>query len=131
MDFLRGATQTGGSSVTYTSAGQKGGSTTYVGPDHTRLEPRSITVTTATQKGKVGNPDVARTGVTINFSDVVSAVEGSCCDTKYKWAIADLGLRYSMNETDGTLVDAVIAELRGYVYSTEFEDAVKLGIHRP
>lgn len=125
MNLLIGATQTGGSSVTYSPAGSQPGKSAFVTPDHTRLTPHTVEFTASGGTPSGSDPGVARTGMKITFAD--RQVTEGCCTVQTGSVIVDLGVRWSLNQPD-TLVDDVIDSLRGLVYTTEFENAVKKGV---
>lgn len=126
MDYLLGATQTGGSSVTLIPAGTSPGKASFRTPDHTLLTPEMVEFTV--QGGTPLNakdPGVARTGLKISFAS--RQVGEGCCDAKAGAVIVDLGVRWNLNQPE-TVVDDIVAHLRGIVYSAEFEDAITKGI---
>ena len=128
MNITTGATLTGGSSVTLTPAGIQPGRSVFVGPDHTRLTPRTVEFTTSqtppSTKNKV--PGVGRTGLKIRFAGH-TATEG-CCDAQMDEAVVDLGVRVGLTPNSDTLADAIIDYLKGVVYTAAFEDAVRKSI---
>lgn len=126
MEYLLGATQAGGTSVTLTPAGTSPGKASFRTPEHTLLQPEMVEFTI--QGGTPLNakdPGVARTGMKISFASRQTG-EG-CCDVKAGAVVADLGVRWNLNQPE-TVVGDVIAHLRGIVYSVEFENAVRKGI---
>lgn len=125
MNITIGATLTGGSTAVLSPAGNSGGKSTFVAPDHTRLTPETVEFTTSGGVPSGTNPGVARTGVKISFSD--RQVEEGCCTVQAGAVIVDLGVRWSLNQPD-TLVDDVVSYLRGIVYTDAFVDAIKKGI---
>lgn len=125
MDITIGATLTGGSSVTLTPAGVSPGRSTFVGPDHSILEPETVDFTFTAPKTTTSDAGTSRTGMKVSFASRTD-VEG-CCTVQSGAVICDLGIRWSLNQPD-TLVDSVISYLQGLVFSTEFSDAVKKGV---
>jgi len=70
-------------------------------------------------------PGVARTGLKISFAK--RDTPAGCCDPRVGAVILDLGVRWNLNQPE-SLVDDVIAYIRGLVYTTAFVDAVKKGV---
>lgn len=123
LNVTVGATLTGGSTVTLVSAGVSPGKSVFVTPDHTRLTPETVELTSSSG-GTVSNP-TARTGLKITFASRVE--EEGCCTVKAGAVRVDMGVIWDLSQPD-TLADDVIAMLRGLVYTTAFADAVKKGI---
>lgn len=120
-----GATLTGGSAVSLSSAGMSPGKSVFTTPDHTRLTPETVEFTVSGGNPTASDPGVARTGMKISFASRTE--EEGCCTVKAGAVIADLGIRWNLTQP-GTVADDVIAYLRGLVYTTQFADAVKKGI---
>lgn len=125
MNVTIGATLTGGSTAVLTPAGISPGKSTFVAPDHSILTPETVDFTFTAPKTTPSDPGVSRTGMKVSFA-ARNDVEG-CCTTQSGAVIVDLGVRWSLNQSD-TLVDSVISYLRGLVYTTQFVDAVKKGV---
>lgn len=121
-----GATLTGGSDVTLSPAGNQPGRSSYTAPGHSRLEPETLDffIKNPTSKNPAA-PGTATTGVKISFAS--REVEEGCCTVKSGAVVADVGIRWDLSQP-ATVVDDVIAYIRGVVYTTAFEDAVKKGI---
>lgn len=71
------------------------------------------------------DPGVARSGLKIAFANRVEA-EG-CCTVIPGTVIVDVDFRWPLSQPE-TLVDDVIAYLKGLVWSTAFSDAIKKGV---
>lgn len=125
MDITIGATLTGGESVTLTPAGVSPGKSILLAPGHTFLEPETIEFTSTPPRTTNSSAGVARTGMKISFA--ARQTEEGCCTVQAGAVIADLGIRWSLNQSED-LVDDVIDYLRGLVYSTDFVSAVKKGV---
>jgi hypothetical protein len=125
FNVLIGATQTGGTSTSLSSAGISPGKSMFVTPDHSRLIPETVEFTVSGGNPTAVNPGTARTGLKISFAN--RTVEEGCCTVTAGSVIMDLGIRWDLSQPE-TVVDDVIAWLRGVVYSTQFADAVKKGV---
>lgn len=126
MNITIGATLTGGSSVALAPAGNQPGRSTFTSPTHSRLEPETVEFFSRNPPNPTADkPGVATTGLKVSFAS--RTVEEGCCTVKAGAVIADLGIRWDMSQPT-TVVDDVISYLRGIVYTTAFEDAVKKGI---
>lgn len=123
LSITEGATLTGGSTVVLASAGVSPGKSTFVGPDHTRLEPDTVELTVSGTSGGV-NP-VGRSGMKVTIAD--RTVSEGCCTVAEGSGIIDLGVRVGLNQPEA-VSDRLIARIRGFVYTTAFVDMVKKGI---
>lgn len=121
-----GGSLTGGSSQTFTYAGSPvAGKVSYVSPTHTRLTPRQLDLTMSNATTTSKDPGVAKSGAKITFGD--RSVESGCCTVSQGNVIIDLNLRWSLNQPEA-LVDEAIDALQALVFSTSFIDALKKGI---
>lgn len=125
LNITSGATLTGGSSVALASAGVSPGRSVFASPDSTRLTPELVTFTSSTSGRSGSSPGKAKVGLKIAYSD--RQTEEGCCSAQSGQVIVDMGLTWDLSQPE-TLVDKVIAHLRGLVYTTAFVDAVKKGI---
>jgi len=125
VNITTGATLTGGATTVLSPAGITPGKSTFVGPDHTRLVPNTVDFTVSGGNPIGSNPGVARTGVKISFANRLT--EEGCCTVKAGSVIVDLGVRWSLDQPS-SLVDDALDFLKGLVFSTAFEDAVKKGV---
>lgn len=116
-------TVTGGTAVDLSPASASAGKLVWATPDHSRHEPRLITMTVSGAFTPTNG--VGRTGVKIDFRD--STVTEGCCDVTDSYAIADVGFRMTATASEA-LVDEAIDYLRAVIYTTEFVDAVKRGL---
>lgn len=121
-----GATLTGGTDTTLTSAGlSAGGKASFVAPDSTRLEPRLVDFLVKAPVTTQNQPGVARSGLKVSFASRMQA--SGCCDVQAGNVIVDLDFRWPLSQPE-TVVDDAIAYLKALVYTQEFADAVKKGI---
>lgn len=121
-----GATLTGGTDKTYASAGlSAGGKATFVAPEHTQLEPRVLDVFRTAAVETKDSLGVARAGFKVSFAS--RTTEEGCCNGSSGTAIFDGSIRWPLSQPVA-IVDDVIAAVRGFVYSTAFEDMIKKGI---
>lgn len=125
MNINTGATLTGGATTVLSPAGLTPGKSVFTGPNHTRVEPNTVEFTVSGGNPSGNNPGVARTGMKIAFANRLT--EEGCCTAKAGSVIIDLGVRWSLDQPE-TLVDDAIAYLRALVYTTAFEDAVVKGV---
>lgn len=126
MNFTLGGTLTGGTSTTLTPAGlSSGGKASYTAPGHTRLEPQLVDFLVKQAVVSKSEPGVARSGMKVAFANRVEA-EG-CCNVIPGTVICDVDIRWPLSQPE-TLVDDVIAYVRGLVWTTAFADAIKKGI---
>lgn len=125
LSLQLGATLTGGTPTTLTSAGPMGpNKSSFVAPGSSRLAPRAVDFLITNPTPQKGDPGVARSGVRVAFANVVS--EEGCCTRNSGTVIADINLRWPLSQPD-SVVDDVIEYVRALVYTTEFEDAIKNG----
>lgn len=121
-----GGTLTSGTSVNLTFAGNANGlKASFITPNHGRLTTRQIDFLTSPAKTTPADPGVARAGLKITFGDRTS--DGDCCTVKAGSVIIDLGVRWSLNQPD-TLVDDAVEYLQALVFSPSFTSAIKQGI---
>ena len=121
-----GATLTGGTDVVLSSAGlSAGGKASFVTPDHSQLEPRTVDYTVTKPTTTKTDSGVARSAVKIAFANRVE--EEGCCNVQAGTVIIDVGVRWPLSQPD-TLVDDTIAMLRAIVYHASFSDAIKKGV---
>jgi hypothetical protein len=121
-----GATLTGGSDVVLSSAGlSAGGKVSFVTPDSTRLTPEQVDIFVTGPTANKNDPGVARTGFKIAFASRVT--DEGCCTPSAGVVIFDGSIRWPLSQPE-TVVDDVIAMIRGLVYTTAFADACKKGI---
>lgn len=121
-----GGTMTGGSTVALTGAGSNAGTkVSFTTPAHTRLAPRQVDflITPTAVKGGA-DPGVARSGLRIYFAD--RTTESGCCDPKVGSVIADVNLRWSLNQPE-SLVDEAIQYLQALVFNADFINGLKKG----
>lgn len=124
MNLLNvGGTLTGGTTVVLHPAGVSAGGTSYVTAAHTRLKQELIQFS---QSGSgTGAAPVARTGLKITLAD--RSVEEGCCTVTEGAIIADLGLRWNLNQTTAQAT-RMLDLLRATVASDAFEDAFLKGL---
>lgn len=121
-----GATLTGGTDTTLSPAGlSAGGKATYTTPDHSRLAPEVIDFLVTAPTPSKTDPGVARSGLKIAFAS--RTTEEGCCSVSLGTVIVDVNFRWPLSQPE-SVVDDAIAYLKGLVYTTAFEDAVKKGI---
>lgn len=121
-----GGTLTGGASQTLASAGStQPGKASFVLPSHTRLAARTVDFLSTAARTTPTDPGVARGGLKITFSD--RQTEEGCCNVQAGSVIIDLGVRWSLNQPESLLDDA-IEELQALVFNASFIAAVKSGI---
>lgn len=121
-----GATLTGGTDTTFTSAGlSAGGKASFVAPSHSRLEPRMVDIMVTPAKSSAGQPGTARSGLKIALAS--RTTESGCCGAQEGTVIIDVGCRWPLSQPE-TVVDDALSYLRGLVYTQEFADAFKKGI---
>lgn len=121
-----GATLTGGADVVLASAGlSAGGKSSFITPDHTRLNPQVVDFLVTPATTTKDDPGTARSGVKIAFANRVQG-EG-CCTVSPGTVIIDVGTRWPLSQPE-ELVDDALAMLRGLVYTQAFADAFKKGI---
>lgn len=125
MQIQRGATLTGGSSITYSKAASGLNESVYVGPDHSRLTADVIRVTVGTTPAKGSNPSFGRSGFSVERSEP-QETEG-CCTVAVNSARIDMGVRMVLADGSETLVDEVVATVRALVYHADFPAWVKSG----
>lgn len=119
-----GGTMTGGANVVLSPAGLVGGKSSFTTPSHSRLTPQTVDILMTPAKTTSADPGVARGGLKITFGDRQTA-EG-CCTVQQGSVIIDLGVRWSLNQPEA-LVDDAIELLQGLVFNSAFIDAVKKG----
>lgn len=125
MQIQRGATLTGGSTVTYSKAASGLNESVYVGPNHTRLSADVVKVTVGTTPAKGSAPSFGRSGFSVERS-VPQETEG-CCTVAVNSARIDMGVRMVLADGSETLVDEVVATIRALVYHADFATWVKTG----
>lgn len=122
-----GGTLTGGSSLVLANAGQNNvaGKVAFYTPTHTRLAAREVDFYVGAAKTTTTDAGVARAAAKVTFANR-DAVEG-CCTVKAGSVIVDLGIRWSLNQPD-TLVDDALNTMASIVNSPTFKDAIKKGL---
>lgn len=121
-----GGTITGGSSVNLTFAGNANGQkASFVTPTHGRLATRQIDFLTTPAKTTPSDSGVARGGLKIVLSDRQTSAE--CCTVQSGTVIIDVGVRWSLNQPE-SLVDDAVKYLQALVFSPGFSQSIKLGI---
>lgn len=125
MNITTGATLSGGSTVALTPAGIQPGRSTFVGPNHTRsnIERVEFSSSQTLPNTKTGAKGQGRVGVRLQFSEAAGTGDG-CCNAVQPGLVIDLGIRTDTLSSD-TQVTRAIEYLRGVVYTTAFEDAIK------
>lgn len=120
-----GGTLTGGSTVTLSYVGSPtSGKASFITSASSRLAPRQVDFLTSPARTTASDPGVARGGLKVTFGDRQTS-EG-CCTVQAGNVIIDLGVRWSLNQPEQLLDDA-IELLQGLVFTTEFIAAVKKG----
>lgn len=117
---------TGGSAVTLTNAGGSASNkVSFALPGHSHLTPRVLDMLIQSAKPTPKEPGVARATVRLTRSTRVAGAE--CCPATQGVVGADINLRWNLNQTEAEL-DALIAALRGVVWTPEFVTAIKSGL---
>lgn len=125
MDILNvGGTLTGGATLIATEAAASGGKSLFTLPGHSRLEVRTLELSTNTDSARGTNP-VGRAAVKVVFGNRIT--EDGCCTVKSGNHIIDLGVRYALTQ-DVSVLDDCIDVVRAFVFSDEFEAMVKSGV---
>lgn len=126
MNFLLGATLTGGTSTTLSPSGlSAGGKSSFTGPGHSRLEPQTVDFLVKAPVTNSKDAGVARSGLKIAFAN--RAESEGCCNVVPGTIIVDVDFRWPLSQPE-SIVDDAIAYLRGIVYTTQFADAIKKGV---
>lgn len=120
-----GGTLTGGATVALSPSGIQPGKSVFVTPSHTRLTPQIVQFTTTAPVTTAKDPGVARSGLQISFAG--RQTEEGCCTVQQGQVVADIGLRWSLNQPS-TLVDDVVELLQGIVMDPSFKDALTKGV---
>lgn len=121
-----GGSMTGGSSAAATYAGSpQPGRSSYTLPGHTRLTPRTLDVFVSQAVTTAADPGVARAGFKVTIGDRVS--EEGCCSVQQGSVIADVSIRWSLNQSD-SLVDTAIDYLQSMSFHQALVDAIKNGV---
>lgn len=122
-----GGSLTGGTTVVLTNAGQgaTAGKSAFYTPTHTRLAAREVDFYVGAAKTTLSDPGVARAGARVMFANRDN-VDG-CCTVKAGSVIIDINARWSLNQPD-TLVDDAIKYALSLVASPQFLDAIKKGV---
>ena len=117
---------TGGSLVTLTSQGSNASNkVSFALPGHTHLTPRTLEMLVTPPKSSKDEPGVARSSLRLTRSTRIA--EEGCCSAISGVTGADLNLRWNLNQPEAEL-DALIAAIRGAVWSPEFVAAIKTGM---
>lgn len=125
MQLSIGATLTGGTAQTWTKQSTNGTKATFTSPSHTRLAPKTIEL--GVSGGDVLNavPGVARSTFKVAFA--ARETDEGCCSATPGNVIFDGALRWNLNQPE-TLAEDVLAVVRAFVYTDEFEDMVLKGL---
>lgn len=119
-----GGTMTGGATKALTLISLNAGGAAFATPDHTRLEPETVTFYAQPAKSTASDPGVARAGMKISLAQR-EAAEG-CCTIQAGSVIVDVGIRWSLNQPE-TLVDDALKYLQSAAFTSALADAVKKG----
>lgn len=121
-----GGTMTGGSSKTLTFSGSTAGSkASFITPDHSRTTPQTVDfLVTPSKLSSSKDPGVARSGLRVYVAD--RTTPSGCCDPQVGSVIIDVGLRWSLNQAE-TQVDEAIKYLQSLVFNTDFINGLKKG----
>lgn len=124
MNVIIGATLDGGSTVALAPAGLTPGRSVFTSPDHTRLEPETVTFTTSQSTAKNGVV-TGKAGLQLLLANIEE--EEGCCTVKAGHVRVDLGLYWDLSQPR-SVAEKALAYLRGVVYTDDFENLILKGI---
>lgn len=126
ITLLTGATQSGGDSVVFNNNGRSAGNeVTLSKSGSSLLMPRDIKMRVTIPATTSTNPGTLRAGVRLILGNRVEPEDG-CCTVVAGTVIADINVSWPLSQPD-MLVDELIEEIRGLVYTDAFVNLIKQG----
>jgi len=124
VNINTGATLTGGATTVLSPAGITPGRSVFVGPNHSRLTPETVTFTASTTLPSKANAiGSGRTGLRIVVAD--QSTEEGCCTTVRDEVTVDMIIKSTLASGSAALIDRALALLRALAYSSALETAVE------